>query len=278
MSSTRAIALTVAAIAAALCVSVAVAEEIPSLVTFAGRLTDGTGWGKSTVVAMTVRVYGQAEGGAALWESAFAEVAISDGHFSLFLGDGADPQVPEAPAVPLKSVVLAKDALWLAVSVNGGEELLPRTEVTSVPYAFKAQEVVSNGIPPGMIAMFDDACPSGWQRVEELDGYSVRGGEQAGLPVGKSNDTASGKTATKTTGWAEDGGGQYTEEGAWGCRYCQSFKGVTFVNWYCPVPNEPGDKASCHSHRHTMSELNVTTTAVPKHRLAIFCRYVGNAP
>jgi len=104
---------------------------VPDFVTYSGRLTDGTGWGQSDSVALTFRIYAQAEGGASLWEQAFPGAAIQDGYFSVILTGVAD-------------VFGVHDQTWVTVCVGEGctpeDELLPRQAVGSVPYAMRAHK------------------------------------------------------------------------------------------------------------------------------------------
>lgn len=50
---------------------------------------------------------------------------------------------------------------------------------------------VGSGIPPGMIAMFDTSCPSGWTRFAALDGIFARGATTYGGTGGNDSVTLS---------------------------------------------------------------------------------------
>jgi microcystin-dependent protein len=140
--------------------------QVPGAVAYSGRLTDGTGWGKSQSVALTVRLYDQAAGGLALWEKEFPAVAVVDGFFSVSLNVGTDPVTLEP--VPVNKIAQEHDSLWLATCLGQGcaptAELEPRNLVSSVPYALRAGHA-DDGIPPGSIVAYGGSTPppgGGW--------------------------------------------------------------------------------------------------------------------
>jgi len=100
---------------------------VPAFVTYSGRLTDGTGWGESTQLSLTFRIYDQETGGATLFEQT-EEVVVQDGYFSVMLQDATE-------------VFTGVGQTWIGVSVEGGAELAPRQAVGSVPYAMHARSV-----------------------------------------------------------------------------------------------------------------------------------------
>ena len=102
--------------------------DVPSFVTYSGRLTDGTAWGESTQADLTFWLCTEPEGDVAdcLWTETVGEVQLEDGYFAVTLG-----QTSPLPA-PLPA------AAWLAVAVDNGEPLAPRQQVGSVPYAIQA--------------------------------------------------------------------------------------------------------------------------------------------
>jgi len=102
---------------------------VPDFVTYSDRLTDGTAWGQSQTEALTFRICDKAEGGTMLHEQVFGNAAVEDGYFSVMLTGVAE-------------VFGAHDATWITVCVGQGclpaDDLLPRQQVGSVPYAAKA--------------------------------------------------------------------------------------------------------------------------------------------
>ena len=123
--------------------------DVPSFVTYSGRLTDGTGWGQSDVVDLTFRIYGcgcipdgQCEvpcvewPGTPLKEQGFPGAAIEDGYFSVILSEVAN-------------VFAAHAQTWITVCVGVDcqpeGDLLPRQAVGSVPYAVRAENAAGLG-------------------------------------------------------------------------------------------------------------------------------------
>ena len=106
----------------------------PQTMSFQGRLTDGSDISVANGNrSMTFKLYDVASGGTALWEET-QNTAISNGVFSVILGS----------TTPL---TLDFDApYWLGISVDGGAEMLPRSELTSTPYSFAALSVAANGV------------------------------------------------------------------------------------------------------------------------------------
>jgi len=136
------------------------AAAVPDFVTYSGRLTDGTAWGQSTTSALTFRIYGQADGGTALWEQSFPSVAIEDGYFSVMLGTGTNPA--DGKALNVSGVFGVHDQTWITVCVGAGctpeLDMKPRQQIGSVPYAMKAADAGAvTGRPGDAIADMEAA-------------------------------------------------------------------------------------------------------------------------
>jgi len=107
--------------------------EIPRKINYQGRVTDSvTGQPLRGNHDMTFRIYDASIGGTILWYEQQTVTADSAGVVSVMLG-GLSP-----------IGVSFDDACWLEVEV-GGEILLPRRELASVPYAFHASDSDSLG-------------------------------------------------------------------------------------------------------------------------------------
>jgi hypothetical protein len=98
-----------------------------SVFTFQGRLNDTNG-PLNTNAAMIVRIYAVSSGGAALWQETQSSVPVTNGLFSVALGQ----------SVPVDASILNGNARWLGISVNGNAELTPRIQITAAPYAITA--------------------------------------------------------------------------------------------------------------------------------------------
>jgi len=101
--------------------------QITQMIRYQGTLTDSAGTPLDGSYSLTFRFYNASTGGTMVWEEIQNGISVSKGAFSVLLGQ-------------LTSLTLAFDAdYWLAVSVNGGAELTPRSRVASVPNAYLAQ-------------------------------------------------------------------------------------------------------------------------------------------
>jgi len=167
---------------------------VPSSVTYSGRLTDGTGAGQSQVMALTFRLFGQEEGGLALWEEEFSEVGVEDGYFSVSLEDGENPA--DGTTRNVTEVFAVYGATWVSVCVGSGclaaSELLPRQRIGAVPYAVQSRHARMNGRVENLGLRQEDgvlvicgadgsdlgAANTGWVRIP-----GVVGGRTVELPL-----------------------------------------------------------------------------------------------
>jgi hypothetical protein len=110
--------------------STAWAQNVPERVSYQGVLTDGAG----TPVAdgsydITFAIYDAPTGGSALWTETNT-VSVTGGLFGLTLG-------------AISPIDLPFDGnYFLGLSVDGGDELSPRRELSSSPYAFNSKHVL----------------------------------------------------------------------------------------------------------------------------------------
>lgn len=108
----------------------------PDFVAYSGRLTDGTAWGESMTLDLTLSIWDMDAGGTELWMSTFSSVPVEDGFFSVELGLGTQP----ATGLPLKvvDVFIESGPVWLSLAVGGDPPLSPRQPVGATPYAAHA--------------------------------------------------------------------------------------------------------------------------------------------
>jgi len=104
----------------------AAAADVPREITYQGMLT-GNG---TDPVSLEVRFYDAATGGNLLWSELHPSVPRPEGLFSINIGSQTVGGVPDS--------ALVTPEVWLALSVNSGSELTPRTRFVMVPYAAKA--------------------------------------------------------------------------------------------------------------------------------------------
>lgn len=99
-------------------------------IAYQGRLADSIGNPLTGTYPMVFRLYNAASGGAPLWEEQWTgsnSVAVSDGLFNVMLG--SITPIPQ-------TVVNGNNSLWLGISVSSDDEMTPRVQLGSVPYAF----------------------------------------------------------------------------------------------------------------------------------------------
>jgi len=106
---------------------------VPGEISFQGVLRDDAG----NVVPdgnydILFRIYTVETGGSSIWSDTM-NVAVQGGVFNVLLGSGN----------PLDSLIFTS-TFWVAMAVDGGPELAPRTQMTTVPYAMIAVDTVPN--------------------------------------------------------------------------------------------------------------------------------------
>jgi len=111
------------------------AVEIPGQISYQGRLIDIDGDPIETPVDIIAAIYDSDEGGLLLWSESFTQVPVTDGLFSLTLG--------ETTSIP--GDIFSSGTRYLSISV-GGEEITPRTRLIAVPYSFVASVSDSSDI------------------------------------------------------------------------------------------------------------------------------------
>ena len=153
------------------CVAAGVHAQVPRTIGFQGVLGDGTGAALADgAYSVTFRLYDQSTGGSPLWTET-QTLPVRDGVFDARLG----AQTPLTAAFDR--------AYWLGLSVDGGAELVPRTTLASVPYAFHALQA-------DVATALSAAATGVVQSVNDADGaITLVGG-------GTTTVTRSGKTIT----------------------------------------------------------------------------------
>jgi hypothetical protein len=115
-------------------VTVAGLADVPELGNYQGRLADSLGFAVTDTVDLTFKIYGSSGGSDVLWEETHTDVIVVYGLFDVVLGQGNPPQ-------PLPDSIFSASETWLAVSVDGGAELSPRTRLVSVPYSHRVSTI-----------------------------------------------------------------------------------------------------------------------------------------
>jgi len=101
----------------------------PGLVNYQGILTDTGGAVISGPHDLEFTIYpDSALGAPMLWTELHTGVDVDDGLFHVILGS----------TNPLPDTLFAGPARWLGIIVDGSEKILPKTRITSVPWALRA--------------------------------------------------------------------------------------------------------------------------------------------
>ncbi len=100
-------------------------DNIPNKIPFQGRLTDDSGNPIDGIMNITFALYDAETSGIALWSETQA-VNITNGLFSVVLGN----------LTPLSPNEFSDSERWIGITIDADSEMIPRTKLTTVPYAF----------------------------------------------------------------------------------------------------------------------------------------------
>lgn len=110
--------------------------QVPSRLGYHGRLFDASNAPITGARDVRVELFGSETGGTAVFSELHTAVPITDGYYSLQLGDVVAGGVPGA--------IFTGSELFLELTI-AGETLTPRQRITSVPHAFNARNL-SGGV------------------------------------------------------------------------------------------------------------------------------------
>ena len=106
-----------------------VAAEVPHLIRYQGYVTDDQGAPLEGSYTLSFRIYDAETGGTLLWSETQAGVPLQEGNFSVLLGS----------VTPLDLTFASPT--WLEVKVASDPPLSPRQRITSVPLAYRAEQL-----------------------------------------------------------------------------------------------------------------------------------------
>ncbi|HVZ37562.1 MAG TPA: hypothetical protein VG963_34310, partial [Polyangiaceae bacterium] len=112
------------------------AATVPQVLTEQGRLVSSGGRTVDGTLSFRFALYDAATGGTALWTET-QMVTLSDGVFAAQLGS----------VNPIPITVFDGNSRYLGVTVDTDAEMTPRQQVTTVPYALVAQNVIGDITP-----------------------------------------------------------------------------------------------------------------------------------
>ena len=115
-------------------------------IAYQGRLADSAGTPLTQTLAMSFRLYSAVTGGTPLWTEQWSGpngVKVSDGLFNVMLGS----LTPIA-----QSVITGNSNLFLGITVGTDDEMTPRVQLGSVPFAVHALSVPDGSITAAKLA------------------------------------------------------------------------------------------------------------------------------
>jgi hypothetical protein len=117
-----------------------------STIAYQGRLADAAGAPLTGTYNMIFRLYDAASGGTPLWEEQWTGsngVRVSDGLFNVMLGS-----LTPIPA----ALITDHSSLFLGITVGTDDEMTPRVQLGSVPFAVQALTVPDGSITQAKLA------------------------------------------------------------------------------------------------------------------------------
>ena len=115
-------------------------------IAYQGRLADSSGNPLTSTLNMSFRLYNASTGGTPLWTEQWTGsngVKVSDGLFNVMLGSLTP--IPQA-------VITGNSTLFLGITVGTDDEMSPRVQLGSVPFAVQALTVPDGSITTAKIA------------------------------------------------------------------------------------------------------------------------------
>jgi hypothetical protein len=115
-------------------------------IAYQGRLADADGNPLTGTYNMIFHLYDAATGGTPLWEEQWTGsngVKVSDGLFNVMLGSLT--QIPQ-------DAVTGHSSLWLGITVGTDDEMTPRVQLGTVPFAVQALTVPDGSVTTAKIA------------------------------------------------------------------------------------------------------------------------------
>ncbi len=104
----------------------AASAQVPRTIDYQGVLTDGAGEPVSDgTYSITTAIYDTAEGGVPLWQET-RPVNVFKSTFSMILGSVTAIELP------------FDEQYYLGISIEGGEELAPRVQMSALPYSIRS--------------------------------------------------------------------------------------------------------------------------------------------
>jgi hypothetical protein len=116
-----------------------------NVIPYQGRLANTSGAPLNGSYPMAFSLYNVASGGSPLWTESWSgpnSVSVNDGLFNVMLGS--------LTSLPI-NIVTGNGSLWLGITVNTDNEMVPRVQLGSMPYAVQALTVPDGSITTAKI-------------------------------------------------------------------------------------------------------------------------------
>ncbi|QTA90639.1 Uncharacterized protein dnm_067000 [Desulfonema magnum] len=108
--------------------------SVPPLVNYQGMLTDADGKPLTGTKKIEFNLYDAATGGTKFWgPQIFSSVPLVNGMFNVILGEKDEEK-------RLITDAFESSGRYLGIKVNDGDELFPRQQILSTPYAIRAEK------------------------------------------------------------------------------------------------------------------------------------------
>ena len=119
--------------------------EVPAMMHYQGFLTDEEGEPLNDTLSMTFTIYPDPDEAIVLWTETQADVIVTNGLFHVLLGS----------VNPIVDTVFAETERWLGITVAPDPEIVPRTRLVTVPWAFRVSTVdgASGGTISGRVGI-----------------------------------------------------------------------------------------------------------------------------
>lgn len=163
--------------------SAALRADTPTAISYQGYLTNAAGNPLDTTVGMTFNIYDAAAAGTVKWDETHVAVVVDSGNFNVELGS----------VLPITDVVFEDVDRWLGITVGTDPEIVPRTKLLTVPYAFRISTI--DGASGGTVT--GDLTIAGHLLVEN-EGATIGWGNtntmNSSLVVGVNNNCTAGQS------------------------------------------------------------------------------------
>lgn len=158
----------------------------PNLVSYQGRLTNAAGTAISGTMKLTFLIYDVLQGGSPIWTEIHDSINVTDGQFSVALGISS----------LISDEVFSGSERYLGIRVGDDSEIIPRTQLLSVPYSFHTKSLdgavggeITNGLKiNGSPAITLPISSPGWPISNWLITHQPMNISKTGLTFRNSDD------------------------------------------------------------------------------------------